>query len=145
MEMMPHRRQYLGDEADLTHRLSLIHEYVPVEGEIVPADQLIQLVIPEERRVFSFMQEMEAEMKEKVRLAERLGIHIQPPLSHGSRPYRLHGSGADERWVGQSPMRFDYDAMLRVNKLERIGKGFQKPRPMFVTCITELTEELFDG
>lgn len=111
---MPHRRQHLGDEADLTHRLSLIHEYVPVQGEILPADQPIQLVIPEERRVLSFMQEVEAEMKEEVRLAERLGIHIQPPLSHGSRPYRLHCSGADERWVDQGPMRFDHDAMLRM-------------------------------
>ena len=137
-------RQHIGDEAGLAHRLSLMYEYVPVQGGLLLADQRIQFVIPQERRVLTFMEKVEAEMKYKIRLAERPGIHTHQSLLHGSCPYRLHGSGGDERWVDQSPMRFDHDAILRVNELERIGKGFQKTWPVFVPRITEMVEDLLD-
>ena len=57
-------RQHIGDEAGLAHRLSLMYEYVPVQGGSLLADQRIQFVIPQERRVLTFMKKVEAEMKE---------------------------------------------------------------------------------
>lgn len=145
MEVMPQCRQHIGDEAGLAHRLSLMHEYIPIQGGSHLADQRIQLVTPQKRRVLAFMEKVEAEMKYKIRLAERPCIHIHQSLRHGSCPYRLHGSGVDERWVDQGPMGFDNDTILRVNELERIGKGFQKTWSLFVLCIAELVEDLLDS
>ena len=138
-------RQHIGNEAGLAHRLSLLHEYVPVQGGSLPADQRIQLVLPQERRVLAFMEKVEAEMKYKVRLAERPGVYIHQSLLHGSCPYRLHGGGGDERWIDQGPMRFDNDTMPRVNELERIGIGFQETWSLFVRRIPEPVEDLLDG
>src|SRR5262245_58268078 len=91
------------------------------------------------------MKKMEAEMKQKVFLAECPGVHIHPVLLHGSRPYRCHVSGSNEWWISQGPMGFDYETMLRVNELERIGKGFQKTWPLFMPHITKLVERVPDS
>ena len=42
-------------------------------------------------------------------------------------------------------MGFDHEAMLRVNELKRIGKGFQKTWSLFMLLITELVEDVLDG
>src|SRR5436309_5922979 len=138
MEMMYQRRQHIGDEAGLAHRLSLMYEYVPVQGGSLLADQRMQFVIPQERRVLTFVKKVEAEMKYKIRLAKRPRIHTHQSLLHGSCPYRLHCSGGDERWVDQGAMRFDHAAILRVSGLERLGKGFQTTWPLFVPSITAM-------
>ena len=46
MEMMNQSCQHIGNEAGLAHRLSLMHEYVPVQEGSLLTDQPIQLVIP---------------------------------------------------------------------------------------------------
>ena len=107
-------RQHIGDEAGLAHRLSLMHEYGPVQGGSRLADQRIQLVIPQERRVLAFMKKMDGYGY----LDAQPSRSCTSSLPHGSCPYRFHGSGSDERWIDQGPMRFNHDAMLRVNELE---------------------------
>jgi len=42
-------------------------------------------------------------------------------------------------------MGFDHEAMLRMNELKRIGKGFQETWSLFMLLITELVENVLDG
>lgn len=110
--------QDIHDGTGLIHHVSLLHEDVPVERCAIPFDHRIQLIEPQERRLPPFMMQVKAEMQEKVFVAQGPAVEAHPSLSHGPPPYRLHGFDVDQRWIGQSPMRFHEEAVIRMNEFQ---------------------------
>ena len=115
--------QDISHRTGLLHELNLIHEDVPVDRCTMPPDHGSQLIEPQERSLLSFVMEVKAEMEEKIFMAQDPGIDSCPVLSPGSCPHRFHGGSVYERWIGQSPMRFHNEAVLRMNEFKRVGIG----------------------
>lgn len=145
MEPVDDRCQDLGYEAGLIHPAGLSDDDLPTQSVFPHADQPVQFVVPEERGVRPFMQEMEAEVYEEIGVAEGSGLNIQYSTSFGSCPDRSHCCAGGDRGVSQSPMRLDDDTVSGVIELKRVGVGFQKSRPVLMRGVPKLMEDLVDG